>query len=200
MFMQVMEGRVADLDGLRAQIDRWRDELQSGATGYLGTTAGATADGTFIAMIRFESEEAARANSDRPEQGEWWAEASKAFDGDVTFTNCPQVDTFGAGGSDDAGFVQVMMGQADRDTLVALAAETEEILNRTRPDVIGGTVAWPGDGRFIQTIYFSSEAEARAGEKAEPASDEEREAWERMRGAMQPDRFLDLTDPWLNSR
>ena len=199
MFIQVMEGRVGDVEGLRAQIERWRAELAPGAKGYLGTTAGVTADGRFIGVVRFESEEAARANSDRPEQGEWWAATSGYYDGEVTFTNCPDVDTFGAGGSDDAGFVQVMKGRADRSTLASLAAETEALLQRGRPDVIGGTVAWPGDGRFIQTIYFTSEAEARENEKKEPATDEEREAWERMGSAMQVEEFIDISDPWLFS-
>ena len=36
---------------------------------------------------RFESEEAAQANSDRPEQGAWWAETAKVFDGEATFRN-----------------------------------------------------------------------------------------------------------------
>jgi hypothetical protein len=199
MFVQVMEGRVNDVEGLRAQIEKWRAELAPGATGYLGTTAGVTADGNFIAVVRFESEEAARANSDRPEQGEWWAETSKHYDGDVTFTNCPDVDTFGAGGSDDAGFVQIMKGRGDRAQLAALAAETEAILQSARPDVIGGIVAWPGDGTLIQTIYFTSEAEARANEGKEPATDEEREAWERMGSAMQIDSYIDISDPWLLS-
>ena len=66
----------------------------------------------------------------------------------------------------------------------AIAAETDDILRRTRPDVLGGIVAWPGDGTFIQTVYFTSEAEARANEKREPATDEEREAWERMGSLM----------------
>ena len=199
MFVQVMEGRVRDVEGLRAQVERWRAELAPGAKGFLGTTAGATADGGFIAIVRFESEEAARANSDRPEQGEWWAATSGYYDGEVTFTNCPDVDTFGAGGSDDAGFVQVMKGRADRAALAALAAETEAILQRSRPDVIGGIVAWPGDGTFIQTVYFTSEGEARTNEQREPATDEEREAWERMGSAMQVDRFIDISDPWLFS-
>ena len=199
MFVQVMEGRVNDVDGLRAQVDRWRAELAPGAKGYLGTTAGPTADGNFIAIVRFESEEAAQANSDRPEQGEWWGETASKFDGEVTFTNCPEVDTFGAGGSDDAGFVQVIKGRADRAALASTAAETEEILQRTRPDVIGGVVAWPGDGTFIQTVYFTSEEEARANEKREPATDEEREAWERMGSLMQMDAFIDISDPWLFS-
>ena len=199
MFVQVMEGRVRDVEGLRAQVERWRAELAPGARGFLGTTAGVTADGGFIAIVRFESEEAARANSDRPEQGEWWAATSGYYDGEVTFTDCPDVDTFGAGGSDDAGFVQVMKGRADRAALATLAAETEAILRRSRPDVIGGIVAWPGDGTFIQTVYFISEEEARTNEKREPATDEEREAWERMGSAMQVDSFIDISDPWLFS-
>jgi hypothetical protein len=199
MFVQVMEGRVRDVEGLRAQVEKWRAELAPGATGYQGTTAGATSDGNFIAVVRFASEEAARANSDRPEQGEWWSGTAALFDGEVTFSNCPDVDTFGAGGSDDAGFVQVMKGRADRATLASLAAETEALLQRSRPDVIGGIVAWPGDGSFIQTIYFTSEAEARANEGKEPATDEEREAWERMGSAMQVDSYIDISDPWLYS-
>jgi hypothetical protein len=199
MFVQVMEGRVRDAEGLRSQIDKWRADLAPGAKGFLGTTAGATADGNFIALVRFESEEAAMANSQRPEQGEWWAATSSLFDGDVTFTNCPDVDTFGAGGSDDAGFVQVMKGRADRAALTALAAETDALLQRSRPDVIGGLVAWPGDGTFIQTVYFTSEAEARANEGKEPETDEEREAWARMGSAMQVDTFIDISDPWLHS-
>lgn len=199
MFVQVMEGRVTDVEGLRAQLERWRADLAPGATGYLGATAGVTGDGNVIALVRFESEEAARANSDRPEQGEWWTATSGLYDGDVTFTDCPDVDTFGAGGSDDAGFVQVIKGRADRAALASIAAETDEILQRTRPDVLGGVVAWPGDGTFIQTVYFTSEAEARANEKREPATDEEREAWERMNSLMQMDAFIDISDPWLYS-
>ncbi|MDP1806699.1 MAG: hypothetical protein Q8K72_16090 [Acidimicrobiales bacterium] len=199
MFVQVMEGRVGDVEGLRAQVDRWRAELAPGANGFLGTTAGVTGDGNVIALVRFESEEAARANSDRPEQGEWWAATSGLYEGDVTFTDCPDADTFGAGGSDDAGFVQVIKGRADRAALASIAAETDEILQRTRPDVLGGIVAWPGDGTFIQTVYFTSEAEARANEKREPATDEEREAWERMSSLMQMDAFIDISEPWLHS-
>lgn len=199
MFIQVLEGRVTDAEGLRAQLDRWANELAPGAKGWLGATAGVTADGNYIGVVRFESEEAARANSDRPEQGEWWAAASGLFEGDVTFTNCPDVDTFGAGGSDDAGFVQIMKGRGDRAGLADHAAKVEAVLDNARPDVLGGTVAWPGDGRFFQTIYFSSEAEARANEGRGPGSDEEREAFERMSSLLQVDSYIDLSDPWLRS-
>jgi hypothetical protein len=200
MFAQVMEGKVADEEGLRRQLATWMADLRPGATGWVGTTAGFPADGTFFAVTRFESEEAARANSDRPEQGAWWEATASGFDGDVTFTDCPEVDMFGAGGSDDAGFVQVITGQADREAILPVADDITAMLRQVRPDVIGGTVAWPGDGRFIQVVYFTSEGEARAAEGADPASDEDRAARERLMSLMQFERFIDLRDPMLYSR
>jgi hypothetical protein len=200
VFVQVMEGRVGDRDGLQAQLAAWMSDLQPGADGWLGTTAGVTTDGTFIAVTRFESQDAAKANSDRPEQGEWWEKTAATFDGDVAFTDCPDVDTFGAGGSDDAGFVQIMVGRADRAAIMPLADELDTVLRRMRPDVIGGTAAWPGDGTFIQTVYFTSEGEARANESAEPISDQDRADAERLMSLMQVDRYIDLPDPMLYSR
>lgn len=200
MFVQVLEGKVRDVDGLRAQLEAWKSDLQAGADGWLGTTAGITADGTFVAVVRFESQEAAQANSSRPEQGEWWKATEATFDGAVTFTDCPDVDIVGAGGSDDAGFVQVIFGRADRSAILPIADELAATLRRMRPDVIGATAAWPGDGTLIQTVYFTSERDARAGESAEPVSDEDRAASERLSSLMQMERFVDLSDPWLYSR
>ena len=198
MFVQVIEGRAKDAEGLRSQVEKWRRELSPGAQGWLGSTGGVADDGTFIAVARFESEAAAQANSDRPEQGAWWEETKAYLDGEVTFLNCPTVDVFGAGGSDDAGFVQVMQGRADRDQVVASMSGVEEILRRARPDVIGGIAAWPGDGTFTQVVYFTSEAEAREREKAE-MSPEDAEAMQQSVGTMQVERFVDLRQPWFNS-
>ena len=199
MFIQMLEGKVANAEALRGQMETWRNDLSPGAEGWLGATAGVTADGTFVSVVRFESEAAAQANSERPEQGAWWEATAATFDGDVTFTNCPDVDTFGAGGSDQAGFVQIMTGRGDRAEITRVTEELEAILNRMRSDVIGGTVAWPGDGSFVQTVYFTSEAEARANEGAEPATDEDKAAMERLGSLMTFDRFIDLSDPWLFS-
>ncbi|MDQ3898248.1 MAG: hypothetical protein M3326_13560 [Actinomycetota bacterium] len=198
MFVQVIEGRVRDRDGLRSQVDRWASELAPGAQGWLGSTAGVADDGAFVAVVRFESEQAAQANSDRPEQGAWWEETQGYLDGEVTFTNCPDVDTFGAGGSDDAGFVQFIQGRADRQQIEPVARQVDEILRQARPEVIGGIVAWPGDGTFRQVVYFTSEEEARKGEGAE-MSPEHAEAMARISGSMQMERFVDLRDPWLAS-
>jgi hypothetical protein len=73
VFIQVMQGRATNPDGIHAELDRWRAELQPGADGWLGSTSGVTDDGRFIAVVRFASEELARRNSDRPEQDDWGA-------------------------------------------------------------------------------------------------------------------------------
>ena len=73
MFVQVIKGKVSDPAAVRAHMDRWVEELSGGAQGWLGTTAGIAADGTMVALVRFEDAAAAKRNSDRPEQGEWWA-------------------------------------------------------------------------------------------------------------------------------
>src|ERR671923_523515 len=107
MFIQVIQGDVRDAAAFRAQLDRWAEELGPTADGWLGTTGGLATQGGFIAVVRFESEEAARRNSDRPEQGRWWAGTAQSL-GEVTFHDCAEVDLMGAGGSDEAGFVQVI--------------------------------------------------------------------------------------------
>ena len=56
-----------------------------------------TDDGTFVALARFESEEAARRNSERSEQDQWWRETAKLYTGDVTFHDCPEVVQMGSG-------------------------------------------------------------------------------------------------------
>ncbi len=92
-------------------------------------------DGQAIVLARFESAAAAQANSERPEQGEWWTETERCFDGDVTFTDSEDVDTFLAGGSDDAGFVQVMKDRCvDRDRLGALDDAFADHAGSFRPD------------------------------------------------------------------
>ena len=91
MFVQVIHGRVTSPEQVRAALDRWSGQLAAGAEGWLGSTAGVTGDGRFVALARFESEQAARRNSERPEQGAWWAETAKCFDGQATFLDCPQV-------------------------------------------------------------------------------------------------------------
>lgn len=199
MFAQVITGKVVDSDGLTRQMDRWVSELRPGATGFLGSTGGLTADGRLFLMARFESPEAAQANSDRPEQGEWWADTEKML-ADVQFQNSAEVVTMNGGGSNDAGFVQVMRGHvADPARLQALRArmpEFEAAMADVRSDVLGNVVVMHDDGTFSNVVYFTSEADARANEASEPPAEAQAMLGEWM-AAAPVDEYLDLTQPQL---
>ena len=199
MFIQVIQGRVSDVDAVRAAMDRWREELEPGAQGYLGGTYGVTDDGMFVAVVRFESEEAARRNSDRPEQGAWWREFEQQFSGPVTFHDCSDVTLLLQGGSDEAGFVQVIQGRVrDRDRLHQIVEQTNGLLSRYRPDVIGATVAIDADGVLTETVAFTTEAAAREGERKE-LPEEARRVIEEEMSLLDELTYLDLHHPWFTS-
>jgi len=199
MFVQVIQGKVADADGLRSAVEQWRDVIAPSVSGWLGTTGGVTADGTAIAVVRFESAQVARTNSERPEQQQWWAEASKYFAGEVSFHDCPDVYTFLDGGSDDAGFVQIIQSRTgDPGRARELMDEAGEAMRAQRPDVIGGFVALHDDGGFTQVLYFTSEAAAREGERKEMPA-ELRHVDEELRSLAADATFFDLTTPWFFS-
>ena len=198
MFLQIMYGKVADEGLLRKQMDVWRQEFKNDAVGYLGSTSGFTDDGHFVALARFESADAARANSSRPEQGEWWEAMASAFEGDVEFTDCEEVDLIHEGGSDDAGFVQIMKGRAvDPEKLRSAADAMETDMTEARPDVVGVVVGWHGDREFTQAVYFSSEEEARKAEAVEGDSDDAADdAWRALIDGELA--FIDLHEPMFD--
>jgi hypothetical protein len=197
MFIQVIQGRVSEPEEIARAFDEWHRELAPDAVGWIGTTAGVTADGELVAVVRFESAEAAQRNSNRPEQHRWWTETAKLLAGEVVFHDCPTVDTFLAGGSDDAGFVQVIQGTvSDADRMRELMGQMSG-LNDYRPEIIGGTVALDNDGaHFTQVVYFTSEREARQGESKEPPP-ELRDTMAESDQLIHDTRFFDLTEPWL---
>src|SRR6476619_2774313 len=158
MFIQVVQGKVSDEEGLRRCMDWWAEALQPGATGFLGSTRGMSEDGTFIVVARFESEAAARRNSERPEQSAWWAETERCFDGPVSFMDCPEVTEWMGGGSDDATFVQVMEGHTtDAHRMRELLDESADRVHELRPEILGGTLCTYGDGGYVEAVYFTSE-------------------------------------------
>jgi hypothetical protein len=200
MFIQVIQGRCRDADAVHRQIDMWRQEIGPKAEGWLGGTYGVTEDDKFIGVVRFESKEAATRNSTRPEQGAWWAETEKCFDGEVTFHDCDEAMMFLQGGADDAGFVQVMQGRVTDPVRFRRFMELPmDMLQAARPEIIGGSIAMEPDGRFTEMVAFRSEAAARAGETKEMPA-EMRQAWEGEMAQMQDLTYLDLRHPWFASK
>ena len=199
MFVQIIQAKVKDADGVLKSMDTWTSEVGPKVQGWLGTTAGITPDNRFVAVARFESEELAMKNSDSPEQSKWWESLSKNFDGEATFFNSSGVSLSGDGGSDSAGFVQVMQGKVNS---IEKAKEMDALMEQEtadqRPDVIGSLTAYQEDGSFYSVIYFTSLEEARQGEKEMTENPPpEMEQWEQLMDTEV--KFYDLEEPVLVS-
>ena len=195
MFIQMIQGPCTRQDEAHQLLDEWRRDLAPGANGWLGGTYGFTDDNQLIGVVRFESREMAMANSDRPEQGEWAAKMAEIMDGPMEFHDCDDVMLLFDGGSDDAGFVQIIRGKVDDPSrLKAMLADTTQ-LHEMRPEILGGTLAIEADGSFVETVAFTSEDAARKGEQIEPPEDVRRELDYAMTGAT----FYDLHHPWFES-
>ena len=200
MFIQVIQGICRDADALRRQTQMWREEIGPKAEGWLGGTYGVTDDNRFIGVVRFESKEAAARNSARPEQDAWWSITQTSFDGKVTFHDCDEVALFLDGGSDDAGFVQIIQGRvSDPAPFRTFMHQPMDGLRSVRPEIIGGSFALAPDGHFTQTVAFRSEAEAREGENREMPEDVGK-SWEDAMALMRDVTYMDLRHPWFASK
>lgn len=199
MFVQVIEGKATDAEAVHRQMEVWERDLKPGAIGYLGSTGGCTSTGDCILVARFESEEAARRNSQRPEQTAWWKETERLFEGPVQFHDSIDVQVMTHGDLDQAHFVQVMEGHVtDRDRAVDLERESDKILAEVRPDLLGAVTAYFTGNGFAELAYFSSEEAAREGEGRDvpPDAADKFAEWQQV---VQVERYLDLKDPWLVS-
>jgi hypothetical protein len=200
MFVQVIKGKVSDASAVRAALEKWANELASGATGWLGSTTGVTDDGTLIAAARFDTVENARRNSDRPEQGDWWAETERLFDGEVTFDDSSEVDDYVAGDPNTAGFVQVMQGQvSDLARARALMQQRPDSFRQLRPDILAILNLAHQDGRWTSVAYFTSEAEARQRESQERPPEFAEMMKEMASLSVGETRYYDLRQVWFHS-
>jgi len=200
MFVQVIQGRVKDAGQLRAALDRWLKDVAPGATGWLGSTSGVTEDGRSIALVRFESEDAAQRNSRRPEQDAWWAETSKLFDEEPTFRDSSDVTVDMPGDPDGAGFVQVMQGRgSDPERAKELMGQDSAEWAAFRPDIVGSVAVGHEGGAYTMALYFTSEAAAREGERKEPPPKLQAQMEEMNKLTIGEPEFFDLKEPWLES-
>ena len=200
MFVQVITGKVSDAGEAHAALDQWARELAPGATGWLGSTAGVTADGQLIAIARFDSEDAARRNSDRPEQDQWWAQTSKLFTEEPTFRDSTKVDLDMHGDPDKAGFVQIIQGRtSDPARARELMNDNPDTWAEFRPDVLGSVGAGHDGGDYTMVLYFTSEEDAREGERKEMPPEMQAQMEEMGKLEVGEPTFLDIKEPWLYS-
>jgi hypothetical protein len=196
MFIRVIRGRATNPPGIRRDLGRWQRQLAADADGWLGSTAGITEDGWSITVVHFASEAQARRNSDRPEQREWWRDASRHL-ARIAVHDASKIHTYRNGGADEAGFVQILQGHSeDLERIAGLVRDQEEVLAREAPQILGMTLAehadWPGD--FTQIVYFTSEQDARRFTREPPAEADE-PVLEQLRILATNARCFELRDP-----
>jgi hypothetical protein len=200
VFIQIIQGRATNPPGIRRDLGRWQRQLATGAHGWLGTTTGITEDGWSMSVIRFASEDHARRNGERPEQREWWRDASQHL-ARVVFHDALRVHTYLDGGSDEAGFVQILQGHTDdMERMAGLGRDQDAALAPDAPRILGRTLAEHADrpGDFTQTTYFTSEQDARRSEQERSAKADEPVGKE-LRSLMTNLRYFDLRDPQMLS-
>jgi hypothetical protein len=150
--------------------------------------------------VRFESEQAARKNSDRPEQDQWWAHTSKLFDGEPIFTESSDVVVDIVGDPDDAGFVQIMKGRGTNpERARELMAQDSDAWAAFRPEILGSLAVTHPGGAYTMALYFTSEQEAREGERKELPENLKAQMEEMATLSVGEPEFFDLRDPWMHS-
>ncbi|MGW0227941.1 hypothetical protein ACWDWO_06485 [Actinopolymorpha singaporensis] len=198
MFIEVIQGHVTNPGALRASVERWVEYLAPRAEGWLGSTSGVAADGTAIALAMFDSEAAALATNKQADQAAWRRAAEVLFTGGVSVHNCSDVMTMLIGYPDEAGFVQVLQCRvANPDRWQALVAQSEAVLRRERPEILGTVIAVHDDdpARITEAVYFTSEFEARVGEQKALLSPEVSRVFHDMRTDLT---YIDIHEPWLH--
>ncbi len=201
IFVQIVQGEVHHPERTRDHYERWFDQVAPGADGWLSSTAGVTEDNEFVAVVRFASELAVRANTQRPEHTRWWEEMQREFAAPATVHHCARVATFGESRPDHAGFAQVVQGTTGKlSEVLENVAETEQHhIYEHHLNVTGGLVADHGDHRFTELIYYPSDEAARHS-GTEGLARKGVSLVERLAGVVADVRYFDLHDPIVRHR
>jgi hypothetical protein len=122
------------------------------------------------------------------------------FTGEASFRDSNDVTVDVNGDPDKAGFVQVMQGRgSDPDRAKELMGQDSAEWAAFRPDVIGSVAVGHEGGGYTMAMYFTSEAEAREGERKELPPRLKAQMEEMNKLSIGEPEFFDLKQPWLYS-
>ena len=197
MFAQVIQGRTSDAQGLRSAMEQWTRELAPGSTGWLGSTGGVTDDTVHrrgaVRVRRRRGQELPPARADALVGGDATTARRR---GHVPRqrgrdpSTCPAIRAGPA-------FVNVMQGHVtDAARAKELMAQMpSEDMAAYRPEILGSMAIGSPDGDWTQVLYFTSEAEAREGERKETPPEMQAVMDEMMTISTGAPDFFDLRQP-----
>jgi hypothetical protein len=162
MFVEVLLGRTSGAERLQQAWSAVVGALDEAGERWLGATGGTAADGTFVGLLTFESEEGARITLDHLAERGTWQQLGKAV-ADLTFRECPEVRAFGGAHLGDATLVHIQRGTArDAGRLAGAFAEAGAGLRRRRgkTPALGGLLCWDSTGAATIALYESRRDEA----------------------------------------
>ena len=134
VFVQLIQGKTSDKEGLHRQLEAWMSKLRPDADGYLGTTGGVTDDGDVfiyghVSSPRRRGAPTATGRSRAP----GGQRPNGTSDGPVSFVDSADVDVQ-VEPSNDSGFVQVIQSTArDRSRIEEINATVGPAMTESSP-------------------------------------------------------------------
>ncbi len=189
-FVLLARGPAGDPQSIRRGWDEWHDRLMSEDAGWLGSTGGITSGGEWLAAVRYSSNEAARAAAGAAARPGFLTRATNLeVTGDVHLVE-------GNGSPAGGRFVQFMRARVpDRRRFEAVEAAVGDRFATLRRDFLAGLRAWTGPDRLTVVDWFTSEADARAGEAIDIPADL-RALFGEWMSLLHDVEWYDLTQPW----
>lgn len=188
MFAEVVHGTDGEAAAVREAWTRTLAAIEGEGTGWLGATSGRAADGTFVAVLCFETEEMSRITMDRLAEASAWDRLA-ATAGGLTFRECPHVRAFAAGGDEKIEAVEVTQGMVNDVSRVAAAFHKARLA-----DAAAGLLCWDDAGFACSMLYLRT---ARAAGQATSLTIAGPSALRREAATLfaEPQEH-DLSDPW----
>lgn len=194
MFVRVIRARVVAKPLLRNAWDQLGHALAE-QPGWRCMTAGTGRASDFIGTIEFSDPVTAHAAWSDRSVARWVGELERTLDS-LDITDSEEAEIVLGGAREDARFVQIIEGSTeDKPRWRAINEAMQEVMRTNRPEVLAATVVWSED-RFLETVYFTSEQDAREGESQEFPGGMEG-LFNELMDLVRDMSYLDLRSPWL---
>ncbi len=163
MFIEVVEGRALDAAATRDEWLEVQAVLESVAVGWLGVTAGASADRHFVALLGFETEEAARITMDSGRERGSWDRLGRVVER-LSFRECRNVRAFFTTDARNVESVDLTRGVVSDLVGIGAMFAPGTSSREGDPSVVGGLACWDAEGVAVTALYRTARAIPAAAE------------------------------------